>query len=83
MIYEAGFKKFTLKIHAKLKAKKKVQLKEHKEQLKKLIEMEISTRYYFQKGRIQNRLSGDSDVVEAISLLEDKEKYDSILSGSN
>ena len=35
-----------------------------------------------QKGRIQNRLSGDVDVDEALSLLADKEKYDSVLSGS-
>ena len=69
-------------IDEKLKAKKKARLKEHKKQIKKLIEMEIATRFYFQKGRIQNRLSGDVDVDEALSLLADKEKYDSVLSGS-
>ena len=69
-------------IDDKLKAKKKARLKEHKKQIKKLIEMEIATRFYFQKGRIQNRLSGDVDVDEALSLLADKEKYDSVLSGS-
>jgi carboxyl-terminal processing protease len=69
-------------IEGKLKAQKKAKLLEHKEQIKRLIEMEIATRYYFQKGRIQNRLGGDSDVEEALSLLLDKKKYDFVLSGS-
>lgn len=69
-------------IEEKIKAQKKAKLIEHKQQIKRLIEMEIATRYYFQKGRIQNRLGGDVDVEEALSILVDKKKYDSILSGS-
>ena len=71
------------KIKEKLRAQKKIKLQEYKAELKKLIEMEISTRYYYQKGRIQNRLSGDVDIDKAISILVDQKQYQSILSGSN
>tara|TARA_B100000683_G_scaffold277846_1_gene339580 strand:+ start:34796 stop:36460 length:1665 start_codon:yes stop_codon:yes gene_type:complete len=71
------------KIKEKLQAQKKIKLQEYKAELKKLIEMEISTRYYYQKGRIQNRLSGDVDIDKAISILVDQKQYQSILSGSN
>ncbi len=40
---------------------------------------EIVARYYYQKGRVLSNLEHDDEVREAIRLLNDKEKYASIL----
>ncbi|MBE2246382.1 MAG: S41 family peptidase [Candidatus Competibacteraceae bacterium] len=43
---------------------------------------EIVSRYYYQQGRIEASLVTDQDVREAISVLRDKKRYDSILSST-
>jgi carboxyl-terminal processing protease len=57
------------------------QIFQQKLQLKKLLEVEISTRFYLQKGKIQNKLSDDPDIDEALKILSEKERYISLLSG--
>lgn len=44
------------------------------------IEKEIVSRYYFQKGKVQQSLDDDKEVMEAIAVLRDSNKYKSILS---
>lgn len=68
-------------IEQKLKAKKKAQIHNNRAQLKRLLEIEIATRYYLQKGRIQNELNNDKDIDEALKILSDKDRYQGILSG--
>jgi carboxyl-terminal processing protease len=68
-------------IEKKLTKKKKEQIIQQKLQLKKLLEVEISTRFYLQKGKIQNKLSDDPDIDEALKILSEKERYISLLSG--
>ncbi|PCJ89863.1 MAG: peptidase S41 [Flavobacteriales bacterium] len=68
--------------------KKKVQhnknedLKTFRDEIKKLIENEICSRYYYQKGRIEYSLASDPDVLKAIEVLNDKKFYASVLDGS-
>lgn len=50
-----------------------------KKDIKRAIELEIIVRYYFQKGGIKLNLKTDNEVLEAVSLLNDAEKYKSIL----
>ncbi|MBI33824.1 MAG: peptidase S41 [Flavobacteriales bacterium] len=64
----------------KLMEKKKEQIHQQKKQIKKLLEVEIATRYYLQKGKVQNNLSDDPDVEEALRILEDNNRYQTILS---
>lgn len=52
-----------------------------KSEIKELLEREIVTRYYFQKGKIQHALSVDEEVKKAIEILSDKEQYNNILTG--
>jgi carboxyl-terminal processing protease len=52
-----------------------------KSEIKQLLEREIVTRYYFQKGKIQHALSVDEEVKKAIEILSDKEQYNNILTG--
>ncbi len=56
-------------------------LQTHKAEIKKLLEQEIASRYYFEEGRIAAGLKGDAALTTAIEILKDKEKYQMILSG--
>ena len=37
------------------------------------------TRYYFQSGKAKQKLNGDSEVQEAIALLNDPARYNKLL----
>ena len=58
---------------------KKADLMKNKNAIKRHLQDEIITRYYFSKGRLQNQLKEDEEVVEAIRVLSDTEKYNKIL----
>jgi len=60
---------------------KKEDLSKYQEQIKELLRLEIVTRYYYQKGKVESSLKNDPELALAISTLKDKEKYQSILSG--
>lgn len=51
-----------------------------RENITNLIEKEIATRYYFQKGKVQQQLLDDTEVKQAVDLLNNEEKYNQILS---
>ena len=51
----------------------------YKDEITKEIEVQIATRYYFQSGKAKQKLNGDSEVQEAIALLNDMKKYNEIL----
>ncbi len=53
-----------------------------KEDIKKIIEREIVTQYYYQKGKIQYALSNDLEVKKALELFKDEAKYKAILAGT-
>ena len=47
-----------------------------------MLAMEITSRYYYQRGRIENSLANDPDVLKAIEVIEDKALYASVLNGT-
>ena len=51
----------------------------YEEEITKEIEMQMVTRYYFQSGKAEQKLNGDSEVQEAIALLNDSARYNKIL----
>ena len=53
-----------------------------KEDIKRILSIEIVKRYYYQKGAIQQQLKDDVDIKEALSILKDPNQYSSILSPS-
>ena len=67
---------------AKMNANKKEDLIKHKTEIKKYLEEEIASRYYFQKGRIEFNLKTDDDLKEAERLLTDNNKIKILLSTS-
>ena len=66
-------------IEAKIKQEKKNDLQTHKEDIVDMIEKEIVSRYYYQKGKIQIGLKNDQEVAEAIKMINDEAAYKSIL----
>ncbi len=61
---------------------KKKDLTENKTEISHMIQEEIVSRYYYQKGRIESTLSDDTEIKEAIKVLNDSPMYTSILDGS-
>jgi len=56
-------------------------LEKFKDEIIELLENEIVSRYYYQKGRIINSFKYDETMVEALSVLSDLTRYQKILSG--
>ena len=46
-----------------------------KDEIKEILEAEIVTRYYYQKGKIRYNISHDNDVKKAIGIVTDDKKY--------
>lgn len=63
----------------KLKADKTTDLDLFEKQIKELLSNEIVSRYYYQEGRVLNAFQEDKAVEEAIKVLKDTKKYNSIL----
>jgi carboxyl-terminal processing protease len=54
-----------------------------KDEIIEVLEAEIATRYYYQKGKIEATLKHDEELAEAINVLNDLEKYNAILVGDS
>lgn len=63
----------------KLAHDKRTDLNRQKTEIKRLLEGEIASRYYYQKGRIIQGLRNDPDYDKAVSLLEKPAEYRKIL----
>lgn len=59
---------------------KEADLKKFKREILELLQDEIVSRYYYQKGRIENAFGYDPDVVKAVEALRDKAVFDKIMS---
>lgn len=68
-------------LEKKMMENKSQDLKNHRDEIKQILEGEIAARYYYQKGRLETGFKNDKDVFKAASLLNDKSLYTSILSG--
>jgi len=65
----------------KLLADKSQDIKNHREEIKELLENEIVSRYYYQKGRIESGFKYDKEIARAVEVLNDKNLYSAILKG--
>ncbi len=68
-------------LESKIKAEKKGELVKQRDRILHEIEQEIVGRYYFQRGKVRKNLVNDPEVKEAVKLLNDTARYNSILSG--
>jgi len=70
-------------LQKKIEIKKEENFLSFKEQIKKIIENEIVSRFYFQNGRIEASLSFDKDIKKSYEIFNNLESYKNILSGKN
>jgi carboxyl-terminal processing protease len=61
---------------------KKKDLMENKPEILDILQQEIASRYYYQKGRIESTLSDDPELKSAIKVLNNTTDYTSILDGT-
>jgi carboxyl-terminal processing protease len=61
---------------------KKKDLTENKPEITDILQQEIVSRYYYQKGRIESTLSDDTELKSALKVLHDATTYSSILDGT-
>lgn len=80
--YYDGLKNEIESLGKKIEEGKKEDLALHKATIKRLLEKEIITRYYFQTGKIEYGLRTDQDVSLALSILKEENKVKTILTTS-
>jgi carboxyl-terminal processing protease len=80
--YEDALKPELELLAKKLKDNKDSDLAKHKDEINKILKLEIISRYYYQKGQIIASLSEDPDIAKAINLLNEKTSYMAILEGT-
>ncbi len=66
-------------LEKKIQHDKENDIQKHKEEIKNLMELEIISRYYYSKGKIQASLDRDEEVLKAIEVLGDAKQYEDIL----
>ncbi|TWR29924.1 S41 family peptidase [Mucilaginibacter pallidiroseus] len=65
----------------KLAASKKNDLQVHKEEIKQVLENEIASRYFYEKGRYEANFKYDKELDEAVKTMQNKAQLASILKG--
>ena len=68
---------------ANFELNKKNDLERNRQIINEILSEEISSRYYFQEGRIRTSIEYDNDIKEAIKYLKQENLYNDILSVSN
>jgi carboxyl-terminal processing protease len=66
---------------AEMLANKRNDLVNHRQEIRDMLEEEIVSRYYYEKGRTELALKNDPELKRAIEVLQDKPLYSSILKG--
>lgn len=61
---------------------KKKDIDKNRFEIEEMLKMEIVSRYYYQKGKLETTLVNDPEIAEAIKVINDNELYSSILDGS-
>jgi len=66
-------------LRSKVMHNKDTDLQKFKNEIKEVLEEEIVLRYYLRKGVIENSFGHDQEVLEAIKVLKDTERYQKLL----
>ncbi len=79
--YEHSKEQFE-KLKQMLSSDREKDLNIFKPQISNLLEQEIVTRYYYQRGSIENILTEDKHILKAVEILQHPDLYQSILKGT-
>jgi carboxyl-terminal processing protease len=66
-------------LELKLQYDLKNDLNSFEKEIKKMLSISIASRYYYQRGAIVQRLKDDIFFDDAVSILSDQKRYESIL----
>lgn len=66
----------------KKKQSKEADLEKYKSEISEFLGEEIVSRYYYQKGRLENSLQSDQEILEAIRVLNGAGTYSQVLNAS-
>lgn len=69
-------------LKAKIEKHKAEDIDNNRNEISQLLKLEIVSRYYYQKGRIESSLSIDKDLLQSIKVINDQPTYTAILDGS-
>jgi carboxyl-terminal processing protease len=69
-------------LKAKLAESKKNDLQVHKEEIKEVLENEIASRYYYERGRYETNFKYDKELAQAVKTMQDGAQVDSVLTGA-
>jgi len=81
--YDEALKANLEEIETALNEEKKHDIDKYKDEIKELLLVEIVSRYYYQKGKLEAALQDDPLSAEAIRVLNNPTEYASILKPSN
>tara|TARA_Y100000991_G_scaffold113493_1_gene85622 strand:+ start:996 stop:2660 length:1665 start_codon:yes stop_codon:yes gene_type:complete len=70
-------------LSSKMEESKNNDIERFKSEISELLEMEIVTRYFYQKGKIETTIKHDEEIAKAIDVLENMELYNAILRGDS
>ena len=69
-------------LEAAVEKEKSKDMIRYKKEISEMLEVEIASRYYHQKGRIEASLKIDPELKEAVKLFSDNKTYSSVLKGT-
>ena len=68
---------------SKMEESKNNDIERFKDEISEVMEMEIATRYFYQKGKIESTIKHDLEIAKSIEILNDMASYDAILRGDS
>jgi carboxyl-terminal processing protease len=80
--YYDGIKDQLHSLKAKVSHNKDQDLQINKEEIKQLLESEIVSRYYLQKGVVESSFNYDVDIQEALKVFDDQSTFTKLISGN-
>lgn len=66
-------------LRSKLKEQKETELEQNREEISRILRLQIILRYYYEKGRVVSALSDDPDIRRAKQVLSDAASYRQLL----
>ncbi len=70
-------------LNDEIAVEKKKDIDKNRSEIEEMLKIEIITRYYYQKGKVESSLVNDPEVKEAIKILSNSSMYSSILNVSH
>lgn len=80
--YKATIADNVTKLKETIQKEKKQDVYRFKDEIKKLLEAEIISRYYYQEGKVKASLDKDENVAKALELFANEKEYHKILGNS-